>query len=149
MKCPECDATGTKVKDSRDTGDLVWRRRECSACGLRFTTHERFERRLPFIVKKSGSREPYNHQKVHQGVAIACRKRPVSPQDLEAVVRGVETRLLALRASEVDSSVVGEAVMAELRDVDEVAYIRFCSVYHEFDGVEQFIDAIQPLQEDA
>lgn len=146
MRCPACDDGGSRVVDSRTTNDSVRRRRECQVCSERFTTHERLERRVLWVVKRAGQREPFTRGKVLHGLALACRKRPVDAAMLDALVRDVETRLEARRESDVPSSAVGEAVMDALRDVDEVAYVRFASVYRAFESVEQFIDAIQPLR---
>jgi transcriptional repressor NrdR len=107
------------------------------------------ERRLPWIVKKDGRREPFVREKVLHGIALACRKRPIDAAIMEDAVRRVETQLETMRDAEVPSSVVGEAVMQVLRDIDEVAYVRFASVYREFGGVEQFIETIRPLRERA
>ena len=147
MRCPACDDADTRVVDSRTTGESVRRRRQCQACGERFTTHERPERRTLWVVKKDGRREPFARGKLLHGLALACRKRPIDDAGLDAIARGVETRLEQLREEDVPASAVGEAVMTELRDVDEVAYVRFASVYGAFESVEQFIDAIQPLRE--
>ncbi len=146
MRCPSCENADTRVVDSRAVPDAVRRRRECSECGARFTTHERLERRIPLIVKRDGRKEPYSEQKALAGMALACRKRPVTAARLEELLREVEARLEATRESEVPSSMVGEAVMAVLRDTDEVAYVRFASVYRQFESVEQFVDAVVPLR---
>lgn len=148
MRCPACQFEDSKVIDSRTSGDAIRRRRECLRCGERFTTHERLERRLPWIVKKDGRREPFDPDKVLRGIEHACRKRPIGAEQMDDAVKRVEARLEATRADEVPSSVVGEAVMDVLRDVDEVAYVRFASVYRQFEGVEQFIETIRPLRED-
>ena len=148
MLCPACQHDDSRVIDSRDTGDAIRRRRSCLSCNHRFTTLERIEVRLPWIVKKDGRREPFSRDKVLHGIALACRKRPVSPEGLEAVVQRVEQRLLEHREAEVDSSRVGEAVMDVLRDVDPVAYVRFASVYRQFESVEQFGEAIRAIPEE-
>lgn len=149
MLCPACQHDDSRVLDSRDTGDAIRRRRSCLECGHRFTTLERIEIRLPWIVKKDGRREPFSRDKVLHGIALACRKRPVSPEDLEAAVQRVEQRLLEQREGEVSSARVGEAVMDALRDVDPVAYVRFASVYRQFESVEQFGEAIRGIPESA
>jgi transcriptional repressor NrdR len=147
MRCPRCQHEDTKVIDSRTSGDSIRRRRECLQCGERFTTHERLEQRVPWIVKKDGRREPFAREKVLHGIALACRKRPIDADAMEELVRRVETQLENLRESEVPSTKIGELVMNVLRDVDEVAYVRFASVYREFESAEQFVETIRPLRE--
>ncbi|MFT6142345.1 MAG: transcriptional repressor NrdR [Myxococcota bacterium] len=146
MRCPACDDADSRVVDSRTTGDAVRRRRECLACGERFTTHERPEKRVLWVIKKDGRREPFTRGKVLHGLALACRKRPVDDAKLDEVAREVEHRLESRRESDIPVTAVGEAVMAALLNVDEVAYVRFASVYRAFESVEQFIDAIHPLR---
>ena len=145
MRCPECQLDDSKVIDSRPGDDAIRRRRECLGCGARFTTHERIERRLPWVVKRDGRREPFLREKLLHGIALACRKRPVDAAQMEEVVRRVESGLEAVKDSEVPSSAVGQALMEELRRVDEVAYVRFASVYQAFDDAGQFADIIRPL----
>ena len=149
MRCPKCHFPDSKVIDSRTSGDTVRRRREClaEACAERFTTHERVESRIPWIVKKDGRRLPFAREKVLRGIELACRKRPVDAGAMEQAVRRVEEVLESIREQEVPSSIVGEAVMEVLREVDEVAYIRFASVYRNFENVDQFVDTIRPLRE--
>jgi transcriptional repressor NrdR len=146
MRCPVCDAEDSKVVDSRTSQDAVRRRRECLRCGERFTTHERVERRAVWIVKKDGRKEPFSRDKVLSGVALACRKRPVDAAQMEALAERVEAALDARRDAEIPSAVVGEAVLDALREVDEVAWVRFASVYRAFDSVEQFVETIAPLR---
>jgi transcriptional repressor NrdR len=148
MRCPVCGHESSRVIDSRTTGDAIRRRRVCSECEHRFTTHERVELRLPWVVKKDGAREPYSRDKVRRGIALACRKRSIDAETLEQAVRHVEQRLIALRLPEVQSGRVGEAVMQTLRETDAVAYVRFASVYREFESIDEFADAISPLQDD-
>lgn len=147
MRCPECQHEDTRVVDSRTHGDAIRRRRQCSACNARFTTHERLEQRLPWILKKDGRREPFSRDKVLHGIALACRKRPVDATGMDEAVRRVEQRIIALREPEIPSDRVGQAVMAVLQEVDAVAYVRFASVYQQFESVAQFAEAISPLQE--
>jgi len=116
-------------------------------CNERFTTHERLEVRIPWIVKKDGRKEPFARDKVYRGIALAARKRPIDEAAMEEAVRKVELVLEGLRETEVPSAVVGQAVMDVLKDVDQVAYIRFASVYQEFESVEKFVDTIRPLRE--
>jgi transcriptional repressor NrdR len=148
MRCPRCQFDDSRVIDSRVSGDSIRRRRECLAegCGERFTTHERMEARVPWIVKKDGRREPFDRDKVLRGVALACRKRPLDAAAMDDVVRRVEAQL-EMREGAIPAALVGQAVMDVLRDVDEVAYVRFASVYREFESVEQFIDTVRPLRE--
>lgn len=146
MRCPACHGIESKVVDSRTTGDAIRRRRQCQACQHRFTTHERVERRLPWVVKRDGRREPFSAKKVMTGLTLACRKRPVGRDALEALVERVELRLSGRREGDVGSDEVGQILMEELSEVDAVAYVRFASVYRAFESVEQFVEAIGPLQ---
>jgi len=147
MRCPECQHEDTRVVDSRTAGDAIRRRRQCSDCGARFTTHERLENRTLWVNKKAGRREPFSRDKVLHGIALACRKRPVDAAGMEAAVRQVESLLIGLRMSEISTAQVGEAVMTVLRETDPVAYVRFASVYREFESVEQFAEAITDFAE--
>jgi transcriptional repressor NrdR len=149
MRCPACQHEDSKVIDSRTSGESIRRRRECLACGERFTTHERVEVPALWVLKKDGRKEPFSAEKVLTGLALACRKRPVTAAVMDQAVRSVRTMLQERRGTEVPASLVGEAVMEVLREVDEVAYIRFASVYREFESADQFIDTIRPLQETA
>jgi transcriptional repressor NrdR len=142
MRCPACLESESRVVDSRTAGESIRRRRQCSGCGERFTTHERVEPRLPWVVKKSGTKEPFDREKVFHGIALACRKRPLGRSEMEEVVHRVERVLAAAKEPELPSSAVGKAVMAELKTVDPVAYVRFASVYREFESIEQFVDTI-------
>lgn len=146
MRCPEC-AQETRVIDSRDTADGVRRRRECQSCGDRFTTLERIERRKLWVTKRSGRKEPFSREKIQAGIALACRKRPFSPEEIDNLVDKVIARLEDRREAAVPAATVGETVMAVLREVDEVAYVRFASVYRAFESVDQFVDAIAGLEE--
>lgn len=143
MRCPDCGHEDSRVVDSRTTGDSIRRRRQCSACNARFTTHERLEQRVLWVIKRDGRREPWSREKVLHGIALACRKRPVDADVMEQVVAQVEADL---EGGEVTASDVGQAVLAALRTVDPVAYVRFASVYGKFESVEQFVDAITPLR---
>lgn len=133
MLCPNCRSDDNRVVDSRDDEVAVRRRRECQACRHRFTTYERIEGGRLLIVKKDGRREPYNRDKVMGGLRKACEKRPVSDAAMQEVVDRIERDLYARGESEIPSSALGELLMAELRRLDKVAYIRFASVYREFD----------------
>lgn len=145
MRCPECGAAETKVIDSRVSGDAVRRRRVCEACSARFTTHERIEQRQLWVLKSSGQKEPFQREKVLHGIHLACRKRPCAGE-VESLVNRVIARLEDRREAAIPSQAVGEAVMQVLREVDEVAYVRFASVYQAFESVDQFIEAVLPLR---
>jgi len=148
MKCPYCKADDTGVVDSRlsDDGDSVRRRRECQECGKRFTTYERVELQMPMIVKQNGNRTAYDRDKIHTGFMRALHKRPVPTEYVDAAIIRIEQRILALGEREVPSRVVGEMVMRELKKMDDVAYIRFASVYEDFQRVDDFRDAIQQVK---
>lgn len=147
MRCPECQHLESRVVDSRSAGDSIRRRRECASCGHRFTTYERSERPQLWVLKKSGIKEPYHHEKVLHGLALACRKRPVQAEQLDEAARQVRTLLEQRRDTPIPSSAVGEAVMEVLRRVDAVAYVRFASVYQAFESVDEFVEVIRPLTE--
>ncbi len=149
MKCPECEHSESKVIDSRSTNEAIRRRRECLFCGERFTTFERLEKKRLWVIKRDGRKEPFKPDKVAEGIALACRKRPIDAARADEMLHEVEARLLGLPGAEVTSADVGEAVMAVLRSVDEVAFLRFASVYKAFDSVDQFVDFVRPLQEGA
>ncbi len=147
MRCPVCQDSDSRVVDSRTVPDAIRRRRSCQACGHRFSTLERVEVRLPWVIKQDGRREPFSREKVSYGISLACRKRPIGAERIEEAVREVERRLVGLHTPEVASSQVGHVVMDVLREVDAVAYVRFASVYEAFESVQQFADAILPLRE--
>ena len=144
MKCPYCKAEDTAVIDSRESedGDSVRRRRQCEACGKRLTTYERVELSMPMVVKSSGNRVPYDREKVRTGFMRALHKRPVPTEYVDQSITRIEQRVLALGEREVASRVIGEMVMRELKKMDDVAYIRFASVYEDFQRVDDFRDAI-------
>jgi transcriptional repressor NrdR len=144
MKCPFCKMADTAVIDSRlsDDGDSVRRRRECQACAKRFTTYERVEMSMPLVVKSNGYRTSYDRNKMRTGFMRALHKRPVPAEQVEDAMNRVEQRILSLGEREVKSRVVGEMVMRELKKMDDVAYIRFASVYEDFQRVDDFRDAI-------
>ena len=148
MKCPYCKADNTGVVDSRlsEDGDSVRRRRECQACGKRFTTYERVELQMPMIVKQNGNRTAYDREKIRIGFMRALHKRPVPTQYVDAAITRIEQRVLALGEREVPSRVIGEMVMRELKKMDDVAYIRFASVYEDFQRVDDSRDAIQQVK---
>ena len=149
MKCPSCQHPETKVVDSRVSKDgaAIRRRRECLACGFRFTTYERPELQLPMIVKRDGRREHFSREKVIEGIKKACQKRPISIDQIEAFVDELERELLESGEKEVPSTVIGEKVMEKLHEWDEVAYVRFASVYRRFKDVTEFIAQIEELLE--
>ncbi len=147
MKCPFCGADETAVADTRlnDEGDLVRRRRKCNACDKRFTTYERAEIRLPQVVKKNGSRTEFSREKLRASLELALRKRPVSVDLVDAAIAEIEEKLLSAGEREIASQQVGELVMRELKKLDKVAYIRFASVYRNFEDVDAFSRAIREV----
>ena len=148
MHCPFCAAEDTKVIDSRlvAEGDQVRRRRECLSCAERFTTYEVAELVMPRIIKQNGNREPFNEDKLRAGFTRALEKRPVSTEDIEAVINKIKNALRATGEREVKSRVLGELVMDQLKQLDKVAYVRFASVYKSFEDISEFQDAIESLQ---
>lgn len=144
MKCPKCGSDDDKVLDSRTVreGAAIRRRRECTVCGTRFTTHEEIDRDEVTVVKQDGSREPFSRQKLEKGVRIACQKRPVSEDQLQSLLDSV---VASLEGEEVPTSKIGELVMERLHALDEVAYIRFASVYRRFTDVNQFLSTITEM----
>lgn len=147
MKCPFCGKLENKVIDSRlsQGGEVTRRRRECEACNRRYTTYERVEQVLPLVVKKDGRREPFDRMKVMAGLRRACEKRPVSAETLERIVDSIERDLVETGEKEVDASVVGERCMDALRETDQVAYVRFASVYRSFKDIHEFMNALSTL----
>jgi len=141
MKCPFCGHLEDKVIDSRSagTGEVIRRRRECESCTRRFTTYERVEDVLPTVVKKDGRREPFDRQKLMRGLRTACSKRPVSIERVEAIADAIEREVQEHEKREVTASELGERVMGHLRELDEVAYVRFASVYRSFRDVDEFL----------
>ncbi|MGR6003208.1 transcriptional regulator NrdR [Bacillus cereus] len=147
MRCPSCSHNGTRVLDSRpvDEGRSIRRRRECESRLSRFTTFERVEESPLIVVKKEGTREEFNKEKILRGLIKACEKRPVSLRQLEEVTQSVERELRNLGISEVKSDMIGEIVMEELRDIDDVAYVRFASVYRQFKDLNVFIEELKDI----
>ena len=145
MKCPYCGNPDTRVIDSRpaEDGNSIRRRRSCDGCGKRFTTYEKIETIPLIIIKKDNNREQYNRGKIEKGILQACYKRPVSAEDIQRAIDRIETKIFSLEAKEVPSSAIGEIVMDELKDLDEVAYVRFASVYREFKDVNTFMDELK------
>lgn len=147
MHCPFCGEADTKVIDSRlvAEGDQVRRRRECLSCKERFTTFETAELVMPRVVKQDGTRQPFDEERLRSGMMKALEKRPVSIEEIEAAVNRIKFRLRAMGEREIKSLVIGEAVMAELRQLDKVAYVRFASVYRSFQDVNEFKEEIERL----
>ncbi|MEQ8821417.1 MAG: transcriptional regulator NrdR [Sumerlaeia bacterium] len=150
MRCPFCGSPDTRVINSRPspTGESIRRRRECVACKQRFTTAEYVERLEMAIVKRDGTREPYERGKVRRGIEKACEKRPVSAEEIDQVMRGVERDLLATTDREIPSEAVGKAVLAHLKNLDAVAYVRYASVYKQFRDLHDFNAEIETLLKD-
>lgn len=148
MKCPYCADPTTQVIDTRENeeGDTVRRRRRCLACDKRFTTYERIELKLPQIVKKNGSRVEYEREKVEGSMMLALRKRPVTMESVAAAIDRIEEKLISLAEREVPSEKIGELVMRELKRLDKIAYIRFASVYRNFEDVNEFSEAIREVK---
>ena len=147
MKCPYCGMRESKVIDSRPTDecDSIRRRRECLSCGKRFTTYEKLETMPLMVIKKDNTREAYDRSKIEAGILHSCHKRPVSPQQIGVMIDEIENQIFAREEREVPTSVIGELVMAKLEEVDEVAYVRFASVYREFKDVNTFMEELGKL----
>lgn len=147
MKCPSCKYNGTRVIDSRpvDEGRAIRRRRECESCSYRFTTFERVEEYPLIVIKKEGTREEFSRDKILRGLLRACEKRPVSLDQLESITTDIERELRNLGVSEVKSENVGEMVMDKLAKIDEVAYVRFASVYRQFKDINVFIEELKEI----
>ena len=148
MRCPVCRHTESRVIDSRPPpdGTSIRRRRECVSCGRRFTTYETIEYAPLMVIKKDGSRQPFDREKILCGLMNACKKRPVTRAQMEGVIYAIESSLMSQIEQEVPSSVIGEMVLEQLKDVDEVAYIRFASVYQEFSDIQSFLNAMNLLE---
>ena len=147
MKCPFCHETDNRVIDSRLSKDsnMIRRRRECSKCNRRFTTYERVEETMPMVVKKDGRRESYDRMKIINGLKRACEKRPVSINTIDSIADRIERSLQERGEKEIPSSVIGEAAMRELHHTDEVAYVRFASVYRSFKDINEFMAELEEL----
>ena len=147
MKCPFCEHNGSRVIDSRpaELNTMIRRRRECERCKKRFTTFERIESIPLIVVKKDGKREAYDRNKMANGILKACEKRPVSAKMIEDLVNRIERELYQNESKEVSSAFIGERIMEELRKTDQVAYVRFASVYRQFKDVESFMDELKKL----
>jgi transcriptional repressor NrdR len=147
VKCPFCDELEDKVVDSRmaKEGEVIRRRRECLGCKRRYTTYERVDEILPMVVKKDGRRESFDRTKILAGLKKACEKRPISTATIEAVTDRIEKRIREMCETEIESRTVGEELMKELHQLDQVAYVRFASVYREFKDIDQFMDELRTL----
>ncbi len=147
MKCPHCDHLESKVLDSRMSKELdtIRRRRECLKCGKRFSTAERLEEGLPLVIKKDDRREVFDRTKILTGLKKACEKRPISITNLEKIVSRIEYNLLEKGEHEINASEIGQMVMEELRKLDEVAYVRFASVYRQFRDINEFMSELKDL----
>ncbi len=147
MRCPFCNHIEDKVIDSRQSkdGDVIRRRRECLECEGRFTSYERIEDILPHVIKKDGSREPFDRKKILQGLERACEKRPISIDEKEDLVKNIEKKLQVSGDKEIPSSIIGEHIMDGLKEIDEVAYVRFASVYRQFKDIKEFIQEIKDI----
>ena len=147
MRCPFCRSDETRVLDSRqiEGGTAIRRRRECYVCSKRFTTYERYEDFQLMVIKKDGRREPFSRQKLLAGLRKACEKRPISIEQLETIVSDIERQLLDTNEREVPSKMIGEAVINKLFEIDEIAYIRFASVYRQFKDIQKFMEELEEL----
>lgn len=147
MRCPSCGHLESKVVDSRpsDDGGVIRRRRECLECGRRFTTYERAEENPLIVVKSDGSSEAYDRQKLMRGLLIACAKRPISPEQISSLINGIEADLRNSNQIEIRSKELGDMVMSRLAKLDDVAYVRFASVYKDFQNIEEFAAALEEL----
>ena len=149
MKCPFCGDEDTRVVDSRpvDEDNTIRRRRQCAACGKRFTTYEKIETLPLIVIKKDNNREPYDRSKLEAGIVRSCHKRPISTAQITKVVDEIETELFNREEREIPTMVIGEIVMDKLKDLDPVAYVRFASVYREFKDVNTFMDELKKFLE--
>jgi len=148
MKCPYCGDSETKVVDKRETGEseeITRRRRECLKCGKRFTTHEKVETFSLYVIKKSGNRQSFDRDKIFKGMQKACEKRQISHEKINEVVTEIENELRNKDTTEIPSKVIGELIMKKLKKLDKVAYIRFASVYRDFEDVDSFKEEIEKL----
>ena len=150
MKCPLCGELDTRVVDSRSVKDdtEIRRRRQCDACSHRFTTYEQIERILPVVIKKDGRREPWARDKIMNGLSKACEKRPISVQDIERLADSIADDARAQGEPEISSELIGERIMKRLHEMDEVAYVRFASVYRQFKDIDEFMTELADLIRD-
>ena len=147
MKCPFCGHDDTRVIDSRpaDDNSSIRRRRQCDVCGRRFTTYEKVETIPLMVIKKDRTREMYDRSKIEKGIVTSCHKRPVSMEQIEECVEAVDAEIFNLGVREIESTAIGEIVIDKIKDLDEVAYVRFASVYREFKDVNTFMDELKKL----
>ena len=147
MKCPLCGEIDTRVIDSRSIkdGTEIRRRRQCDACSHRFTTYEHAERHLPVVIKKDGRREPWRREKIMSGISRACEKRPISVEQIERLVDNVTDDARATGEPEISTNLIGERIMARLHELDEVAYVRFASVYRQFKDIDEFMTELADM----
>lgn len=147
MKCPYCGDENTRVIDSRpaDDGDSIRRRRQCDACDKRFTTYEKVETIPVFVIKKDNTREPYDRSKIERGIMLSVRKRSIPLDEITDMIDSIEAKIFGMDTKEVPSSVIGELIMEHLRKLDQVAYVRFASVYREFQDVDTFMNELQKI----
>jgi transcriptional repressor NrdR len=147
MRCPNCKHDNDRVIDSRssDEGYAIRRRRECLSCKRRYTTYERLEEPVVRVIKKDGAREPFSREKIRKGLEKACWKRPISAEKLDALVTDLESEVYSHGDTEIESRQLGEMVMQRLAQLDQVAFVRFASVYREFKDVNDFVDELQPM----
>ena len=146
MKCPYCGKENTRVIDSRPTDDSsIRRRRQCDECGKRFTTYEKVETLPLIVVKKDNNREPYDREKIVAGIVRSCHKRPISMKQINDMVDDIEGQIFNMEEKEIPTTTIGSIVMDKLKDLDEVAYVRFASVYREFKDVNRFMDEIKKI----
>ena len=146
MKCPYCGKENTRVIDSRPTDDSsIRRRRQCDECGKRFTTYEKVETLPLIVVKKDNNREPYDREKIVAGIVRLCHKRPISMKQINDMVDDIEGQIFNMEEKEIPTTTIGSIVMDKLKDLDEVAYVRFASVYREFKDVNTFMDEIKKI----
>lgn len=145
MRCPKCSSEESKVVDSRQAEDAIRRRRVCESCGFRFTTFERIEEMPLLVIKKDDKREPFNREKIVRGLVRSAYKRPVSSEDIETIVANVERKIRQLDSNEVESDVIGEFVMQELAELDDITYIRFASVYRSFKDVSELEELLKNI----
>jgi len=148
VHCPYCNSPDSKVTDSRSVAESIRRRRECARCGLRFTTYERVQSTALLVVKRDGRRQEFDRDKLLSRIVTACAKRPIPFRDIERVVQDIEGELQALGRAEFPSSAIGEMVMEQLRDLDRVAYVRWASVYRDFQDLESFERVVKDLREE-
>ena len=148
MRCPYCSSENSKVLDKRDSNEFTRRRRECTDCSKRYTTYEKIENIDLDVIKKDGRKEPFNPEKLRKGILKACEKRNISEEIINKALNDIETELKNLDTTEIESSKIGDLVMEKLKKLDEVAYIRFASVYKEFDNIKTFEKELETLKKE-